>query len=508
VTDLGVGSWPARRARMQPAAIAFRQGDRSISYAESARRVESLAAGLAGLGVGFGDRVAYLGPNDVATFETFFATGRLGAIFVPLNTRLAPAEIAYMLTDSGTSVLVFGPEAATLIADCDPVGCGVKALISVAHDYEPLLESGASAAAQTVDVVLADDALILYTSGTTGHPKGAVLTHENLTFNTINQLAHVDVLGSDIVLCTAPLFHVTGLGQVSLPTLFKGGTVVMAPKFDPAWILATIARLRINAFSAVPTMLQLLCDHPDFATADLSSVRYVIYGGSPTLERVAVAWLARGVQLLQGYGMTEAAPGVSMALPVGNEQRPTSSGVLHFFTDAAIDTPSSDAVTAPRGIGELLIRGPNVFRGYWNRADETAAVFEQGWFHGGDVVRVDDDGWSDIVDRVKDMIISGGENIYPAEVEALIGSVDGVVECAVVAVPDAKWGEVCLAYVVQRPEAQLTEADVLGPLAGQLARYKIPKYVQFIEALPRTATGKVRKADLRAAALSAPKEKA
>jgi fatty-acyl-CoA synthase len=520
VPDIGVGSWPARRARIKPDDIAFMQGGLRFSYAQTAQRVESLASSLADLGVGRGDRVAYLGPNDIATFETFFAAGRLGAIFVPLNTRLSAPEIAYMLTDSGARVLVFGPELATLVAAADPARCGVTAVIALRGsaaagqlDYDSVIAGSSGRQAPNSDVRLEDDALILYTSGTTGKPKGAVLTHQNLTFNTMNQLAHVDVLNSDVVLCTAPMFHVTGLGQVSLPTIFKGGTVMMAPKFDPGWLLATIASERITAFSAVPTMLQLLCDHPDFAGADLTSLRYVIYGGSPALERVAKAWFERGVEVLQGYGMTEAAPGVTMAVPGVAALRPTSAGVMHFFTDAAIaDAAITDtsvngaprqAVTNPQGSGELLIRGPNVFRGYWNRPTETAESFENGWFHGGDLVRFTDDGSAYVDDRVKDMIISGGENIYPAEVEGLITELPHVADCAVVAVPDERWGEAGLAYVVTEPDADVTEADVLSHLAGRLARYKIPKYVRFIGELPRTATGKIRKDALRASAATA-----
>jgi fatty-acyl-CoA synthase len=258
--------------------------------------------------------------------------------------------------------------------------------------------------------------------------------------------------------------------------------------------------LRINGFSAVPTMLQMLCDHPQWADADLSSLRYVIYGGSTIQERVANSWLSRGVQVLQGYGMTEAAPGVFMATPAGAAHRPVSAGVTHFFTDVELLTPDGNRQSVP-GTGELLVSGPNVFAGYWNRPEDTAASFVDGsWFRSGDVVRVDADGWAYVVDRVKDMIISGGENIYPAEVEAVINQLPEVEDCATVAVPDQQWGEVGLAFVVLRPGAELTDEALRAHLDGRLARYKIPRYVRFVTDLPRTATGKVRRADLRAAA--------
>ncbi len=498
MTDLGVGSWPARRARMAPEPIALRQGTLTRSYGELAARVEALAGALAALGVRAGDRVAHLGPNDVATFETLFAAGRLGAIFVPLNTRLTATEIGSLLEDCAPALLVYGAESAALVAELSP-GPPLVAIdpgSRVGEGFEELIARGGAVPA--TDVGLDDDAVILYTSGTTGIPKGAVLTHGNLTFNTINQLAHLDVLSTDVVVCTSPLFHATGLGQVNLPTLFKGGTVVVTPKFDPAWLLRTIGELRITAFSAVPTMLQLLCDHPDWAAADLSSLRYVNYGGSSVLPRVARAWLERGVRVVQGYGMTEASPAVTMELPDAPPGRPVSAGVPHFFSDVALLDPEGEPRARP-GVGELLVRGPNVFRGYWNRPDETTAAFTaDGWFLSGDVARLDEDGNTYIVDRVKDLIISGGENVYPAEVEAAINAQPEVLDCAVVAVPDERWGEVGAACVVRREGTSLDEKELRVRLDGTLARFKIPKHVRFVDELPRNATGKVRRADLRA----------
>jgi fatty-acyl-CoA synthase len=493
----GIGSWPARRARMNPASVAMVTDDESLTYAELAARVEATASHLRELGVEAGARVAYLGHNSIDTFVCFFATARLGGIFVSLNTRLAAPEISYMLADSGSVVLVHGPECAELTHAAHPPAHGVEHVLSV-----PDLRDATATGATTVPwpdhlVDLDDPVLILYTSGTTGRPKGAVLTHGNITWNTVNQLAHVDVLGSDVALCVAPLFHVTGLGQVSMPTLLKGGTVVVVSKFEAGSFLALVGRRRATSFSAVPTMLKMLCEHPDWAEADLSSLRYVLYGGSPVEARVAQAWLDRGVVLQQGYGMTEAAPGVFMALPDGAGARPTSPGVPHFFTDVELLTDDDTHVAGP-GQGELLVRGPHVFSGYWGRPEETAAVLSpEGWYRSGDVVRIDDDGWAQIVDRVKDVIISGGENIYPAEVEAAIAELADVGGAAVVAVPDPQWGEVGCAYVVLRPGADLDELALRAHLDQRLARYKIPRYVELVDELPTTATGKVLRAALR-----------
>jgi fatty-acyl-CoA synthase len=480
--DFGIGSWPARRARIDPAGVALRQGDRALTYGRLEARVERLAATLAALGVEPGDRVAWLGPNDLRTFELLFATTRRGAVFVPLNTRLARPEIEFLLGDSAPRLLVHldgfegfdrPPGSRTLHAD----------------DLAEL--DAAVPPAGERPVGLEDPAVILYTSGTTGRPKGAVLTHGNLTFNVMNQLAHIDVLSSDTALCVSPLFHATGLGQVSLPTLFKGGTVVVLPRFDPELVLRTVAEQRIASFSAVPTMLQRMAEHPRFADTDLSSLRYVNYGGSPVLDRVARAWLERGVTLLQGYGMTEASPGVTMAAGPGARTKPTSIGVPHFFTDVAYDHS-----------GELLVRGPNVFRGYWNRPDSTREAFTDGWYRTGDVVRADGDGWAYVVDRIKDLIISGGENVYPAEVEAVIATLPGVLDCAVVAVPDDRWGEVGAAFLVVEPGTAWTADGLRDALRDRLAAYKIPRAVSLVPALPRTVTGKVRRDVLRSRAWS------
>ncbi len=490
--DNGIGSWPRRAARIRPAAIALRQDTRALTYADLADRVDRSARALAARGIGRGDRIAYLGHNDIAAFVAFFAAGRLGAIFVPLNTRLTPPEVSWLLGDAAPRVLFHGPEHTDLVREVVD-GRDIELVASI-DDWDPrdtappvdphvIPEIGG-------DIGLDDPAVLLYTSGTTGTPKGAVLTHGNLTFNTVNQLAHVDVLAGDIALCLAPLFHATGLGLVSLPTLFKGGTVVVLPRFDPGTVLATIAELGATAFSGVPTMLQMLCDHPEFERTALNSLRYVIYGGSAVAERVALAWQRRGVDILHGYGMTEASPGVCLATPEGATERPVSAGVPHFFTDIALDSESTT--------GELLVRGPNVARGYWRRPDDPAFA-PDGSFRSGDVVRVGDDGWIYVIDRIKDVIISGGENIYPAEVEARINAVAGVVECAVVGVPDERWGEVGMAYVVRTAADAVTEEQLRDELRNALAAYKIPRHIRFVDRLARNAAGKIRKQHLRIA---------
>jgi len=493
---MGVGSWPWRRARIAPDRVALLQGEESLTYGELARRVDVLAGYWQSLGVRHGDRVAYLGPNDIATFECLFAAGRLGAVLVPLNIRLAPPEIEYMLRDCGASVLVWLPESKAVVDAVDLEAAGVEHVLSLEQiRTEPA--AGQHPFTQDEAVTLDDGLIMLYTSGTTGRPKGAVLTHGNITWNTMNQLAHLDIASTDVGLCAAPLFHVAGLGMITMPLFFKGGTVRVAGRFDPAEFLATIERDGITCFPGVPTMLQMMCEHPRWTRTDVSSLRYVIFGGSLVLERVAKAWLDRGVAVQQGYGMTETSPGVFLALPDGASEHPVSCGVPHFFTDSVLQTAVGERLTGA-GEGELLVRGHNVFSGYWNRPEETAASFtEDGWFRTGDVVRIDEDGWAYVVDRVKDMIISGGENIYPAEVETVICEVDGVGSAAVVGTPDDRWGEVGHAYVVPLDGRTVDPQSVRDHLEGRLARYKIPRRIEVVDDLPRNAAGKILRKQLR-----------
>jgi fatty-acyl-CoA synthase len=366
-----------------------------------------------------------------------------------------------------------------------------------APSYDSLL---AGDPAPETDVALDDPALLLYTSGTTGHPKAAVLTHGNLTWNTVNQLAHVDVLSTDRVLCIAPLFHAVGLGQVTLPALLKGGSVEVHARFDAGAVLTAVTERSVTGFAGVPTMLQLMSEHPEWERADLSSLRYVIYGGSPVTERVALAWLERGVRLQQGYGMTEAGPGISMATTDGTTGRPLSVGVPHFFTDVALLGADQEVrPLEPGGApGELLVSGPHVFAGYWDKEQETkASLVDDSWLRTGDVVRADGDGWAYVVDRVKDLIISGGENVYPAEVEAVLTSYDGIRSAAVVAIPDERWGEVGVAFLELVPGTPYDEAALRAHLDDHLARFKIPRHLHVVPELPRNATGKIQRLPLR-----------
>ncbi|GAA3937813.1 long-chain fatty acid--CoA ligase [Actinomadura viridis] len=503
----GLGSWPARRARKTPQRPALIHDGRTFTYAELDDRVTRLAHGLRSLGVRRGDRVAYLGANHPSFLETLFAAGALGAVFVPLNTRLAAPEIAYQLADSGTSALVYGPAHADLVAgirDQVPVrsyvaldgpgthgGHGAQG----AHGYADLLAGGG---AEPVDEpVSADDlCMIMYTSGTTGRPKGAMLTHGNITWNAVNVLIDHDLLADEVALVSAPLFHTAGLNMLTLPVLLKGGRCVLVGAFDADATLDLIERHRVSFMFGVPAMFQQVARSPRWEGADLSSLRLLTCGGAPVPPTLIAAYGERGLTFLQGYGMTEASPGV-LFLDAGHAvSKAGSAGVQHFFSDVRVVDSSFDDVP-PGETGEVVVRGPHVFRGYWGLPRESAAAFTDGWFRSGDAARVDEDGYAYIVDRIKDMIISGGENIYPAEVEHAILTHPDVLECAVIGVPDDKWGEVGRAVVVARPGSDLTADGVLAAVAGRLAPYKIPKSVVFTDRLPRNAAGKLLKRPLR-----------
>lgn len=498
--DGGLGSWPARRARMTPGRTALVHGDRHDTYADLARRTAALAAGLRGLGVRRGDRVGYLGPNHPAYLETLFATASLGAVFVPVNARLAAPELTFVLDDAGVSVLVHTEAAAPLVDaaapprdETGPAGT-LRTRLVLGGSYDAL----AAGPVEPVDepVGLDDPCLIMYTSGSTGRPKGAVLSHGNLTWNCVNVLVESDLSGDEVALVAAPLFHTASLGMTCLPTLLKGGTCVLMESFDPAAALELIGRHRVTLLFGVPAMYDAMAARPEWAGADLSSVRALLCGGSPVPDATARRWLERGLTFVQGYGMTETAPGVLILDPASARTKAGTAGVPSFFTDVRIVDPAGDPV-APGERGEILVRGPNVMPGYWNRPDATDEALAGGWMHSGDVATVDDDGYVTVVDRIKDMIISGGENVYPAEIESALHEHPAVELCAVVGTPDPRWGEVPRAVVVLGPGAEASPEDLRAHLRARLAGYKVPPHVDLVDDLPRTGSGKVLKSVLR-----------
>jgi len=504
VRNAGLGSWPERRRRISPERDAIWFEGTTTSHLGFADRVRRTAAALAGLGVRPGDRVAWTGGNHPSALETLYACGQLGAIWVPVNARLAPPEAEYVLTHSGASVVVHGRDHGDLADALRDRLTGVRTWVAAepptagGADSLPYEELLAAAAPDHRDepVGLEDPCLIMYTSGTTGRPKGAVLTHGNMTWNATNQLLGFDFGPTERTLALAPLFHIGGLNGTVNPTLLRGGCAVVVRRFDPAGTLAVIEEQRVTSFFAVPTMLDAMAREPGFRTRDLSALRTIGAAGAPLPLPTLRTWLDRGVTVQQAYGMTEAAPGCTVLDSADAVRKVGSAGRPVFFTDLRVVRP--DGVDAGVDeVGEVLVQGPNVMAGYWEEPERTAEVLRDGWYATGDAGSVDAEGFLYIRDRYKDMIISGGENVYPAEVESAILELPDVMEVAVIGVPDAKWGETGLAVVVPLPGRSPDPEAIRAALRERLAGFKIPQSVVLATDLPKTATGKIRKPDLR-----------
>jgi fatty-acyl-CoA synthase len=497
--DQGIGYWMTRRAALTPERTALVYEDQSRTYGEFNREINQVAHGLRALGVNHGDRVAYLDLNHPRFFVTLFATAKLGAIFVPLNFRLTAPELSFIVNDAGVHTLVHDEMFAPVIDEirdelpCRNLVCptprdGVRPWSELTHDQRD----------SDIDTLVDPDevAVIMYTSGTTGRPKGAMLTHGNFLWNNFNALLGYDTMMDDRTLVVAPLFHIGGLNVTPLGAFLKGATVVLERQFDPQRVLQLIPKHRITTMFGVPAMFLFMSQMPGFAEADMSSVRSFICGGAPVPEALIRLYGARGITFAQGYGLTETAPFASIVPPPHALDKIGSAGIPPFFTDVRCVDDRDDPVP-PGERGEVVVRGPNVMKGYWNRPEATDEVLRNGWFHTGDVGVMDEDGYLYIVDRKKDMIISGGENIYPAEVEDCIYKHPDVAEVAVIGIADARWGEAVCAIVVAKQGTAPTEQDIIDFTQGQLARYKQPRRVIFAEVLPRNPAGKVLKFELR-----------
>lgn len=498
--NLSVGSWIPRRARMSPRRTALIWGDRSWTYPQLSDGVSRLAAALAGLGIRAGDRVAYLGPNHPAFLQTAFACGLLGAAFVPLNFHQSGEQLAYILSDAGCKVVLVGEvhdalveavrgTAATVTfvsVDAEPVwGPALRGLLPADVPDLPDLPVG-----------LDDLCFLAYTSGTTGRPKGVMLTHGNITWNALDYLSVTDFRSDDVTLEIAPLYRSGGWGVTLLPTLQKGGTVVLAPPFTPASALGLIAARGVTSFFGGPDLLEALAASPSWASTDLSSLRFVISGGDTVPEHLIRAYLERDVPLLQGYGLTEAGPMALMLDETDALRKLGSAGVPPLFVDVRVVRPDlSDA--EPGEHGEIIVRGPNVMRGYWGRPEATEAALVQGWLHTGDVGTMDEEGYVYVVDRIKDLFVSCGENVYPAEVERVLDEHPGVAEVAVVARADDEAGQVGVAFVVAAEGAPAEAEELLRYCRERLASYQVPAAVVFTRELPKTTAGKVSRSTLR-----------
>ncbi|MBL6787475.1 MAG: long-chain fatty acid--CoA ligase [PS1 clade bacterium] len=494
--------WLAHHEDIRGDKIAIRDldTDQQISYRQLNRRAASLAAYMQANGVKKGDRVALLIRNCPAFFEVQFACSKIGAICLPLNWRLTPNELTYILNDSTPCTLVhdhiFSDTAPELAASCN-IGL-VLEVREAGEDssYEQAMETNEDFT--PVETTHDDVSMIMYTSGTTGHPKGAMITPGMVCYNIVNLSMPAGVDSKSVQLVVLPLFHTGGLNCYANPILHAGGEILLLRDFDPGAALRVLddADLGVTHFFAVPAPYQFMMQHPDFEKADLSRLVNAGVGGAPCAEAILQGWLGRGVPLVQGWGMTETSPG-GISLEADDALRKIgSAGKALMHTEIRIIDDEGDDV-APNEVGELIIKGPNITPGYWNNPEATEKSFIDGWLKTGDAAKRDDEGFVYIVDRSKDMYISGGENVYPAEVENVIYQLPQIAEAAVIGVPSDRWGETGKAVLVLKQNETLDGDAVIAHCVTNLAKFKVPGSVEFIEALPRNATGKVLKRNLR-----------
>jgi len=486
-----------RRALMNPERTALIFEDLRLTYGEFADRVRRQATLLKENGVCVGDRVGFIGFNQPAFLETIYAANAIGAIFVPLNFRLTAEELSFIINDAGVHSLICDDAMQAVI---DPVReqlCCQRyySAESTFADWLPLLElrAGAEPLAEIVSASQHDVSLIMYTSGTTGLPKGAMLTHGNILWNNINSHFAFGASRDDVVLTVAPLFHIGGLNVMTLHSFTLGSTLVLMRNFDPGEVLAAFNEHHITHMFGAPAMFLFMSQHPEFANTDFSHVGTFVCGAAPPPESLLTLYAERGVNFCQGYGLTETAPFSSFLTPEWALSKLGSAGQPPLFSDLKI--VGDDNQSLPQGErGEICISGPNIMKGYWNRPEATAeAIDSEGWFHSGDVGYLDEDGFLFICDRLKDMVISGGENVYPAEVESVLYKHDAIAEVAVIGLPDEKWGEAVTAIAALHEGKELSIEELREFAGTQLAKYKLPLRLHIVEALPRNPAGKVLK---------------
>jgi acyl-CoA synthetase (AMP-forming)/AMP-acid ligase II len=496
---------PRYWAACTPEQAALRQDDRSVSYAELDDRSDRIAAAITAAGITPGGHIGLLDRNSIEFFELWFGAAKAGCALAPFNWRCAEAELIELVTDAQTPILIVGPDFADLarrVRDATPIDMEV---VTVGQDGElPSLDTWLHRHTGSVPAVRLhpeDIALLAYTSGTTGRPKGAQLSHRAFAnWFLISSLERTETWNTgEVLLMVMPSFHLAG-SWVSLPALYHGGTIVVQPTFEPEAFLAAVDRYRPTITCLVPTAIQILLDHPSAAGKDFSSLRRVLYAGSPigpdTLRRAISTFVC---ELTQFYGTSETYIITLLRPQEHDPDRPdmlASCGQTVPLVDAR--TVDDEGIDVPPGeVGEVLVRSPMMFSGYWNRDEDTAAALIDGWYHTGDLGRRDEAGYLYLVDRLKDMIVTGGENVYSVEVERALARHPEVAACAVVGVPDERWGERIVAHVVTHADSEVNSTDLVAFCRSQIAGYKVPKQIHLADALPTTPSGKIRKDVLR-----------
>jgi long-chain acyl-CoA synthetase len=496
--DVRVPDVVRRFARERPAAIALRHGERDLTYAQLDERSSRLAQALLSAGAGRGARVAYLGRTAPEVLELLFAAGKAGAVIVPLNWRLSTPELAAILTDAEAPVLVADAAYAAVAAELVAGASQPVALIGLADGYEPWL--AAHPAVDPGERGAADDVIVqMYTSGTTGVPKGVLTTHANLAAAAMTS-ERWDFDADTVSLTPLPMFHIGGIGWAYCG-LWHGATTVLVSDFDAAAVLEILERQRVTNAVFVPTILHLLAAVPGAAERDYSALRTIAYGASPITTTVLKAALRTfRCRLLGMYGLTESTGSVVQldAEDHEHEHLLRAAGRPYPWVELRVADPVTGQDVEPGAVGEVWLRAPNIMAGYFNRPAETAAALTaDAWLRTGDGGYLDPEGYLFLTDRVKDMIVSGGENVYPIEVEEVLSQHPGVDDVAVIGVPDARWGETVTALVIAAQGARPSVEELVAFARPRLAGYKLPRTIAFVHEFPRTPTGKVRKRDLR-----------
>ncbi len=499
---MNISSWIEAWADHSPERIAIRYNGEEITYSDFAARILDCARMLKhSLGVGRGDRVAYLDHNNPNFFYLLFACARLGAILLPLNWRLAAAEHVYVLQNAGAGVLIVDPLFKETIAAIQNIAPQCQCVLSTESDLENgLLLSDLMNSSEGDDsnpsVSLDNPLLIVYTAGTTGRPKGAVLSQNALFWNAINSQAMHDMRSSDHVLTTLPLFHVGGLNIQTTPAFHCGATVTLHRTFNPERVLEEIDTSRPTLCVLVPAQLAAILGQAAWPSVDLSCLRSLTTGSTIVPQALIKAWRDRQIPVLQVYGLTETCPIATYQTVANMGDNYSTIGKAALHCDVRIvDEHGRDAADGVSG--EILVRGPNVMDGYWGNVEATRATFDNGWFHSGDIGTRDANGFFYVVDRKRDVILSGGENIYPAELEAILQEHPDIKESTVVGRADDKWGEVPVVVLVLKPGSRLSQEQVLALFHDRIGTYKYPKDVVFVDALPRNAMGKIQKHTIR-----------
>lgn len=507
-----IGDYLGRREIYSPDKLAIIDAGKTpewrLTYRQMNDRANKLANYFKSIGIGKGNRVAIFARDGIEHLDTFFACAKLSAIHTALNWRLHWREAVAIIENTTPKVMIYSDDFKSTIAEIENAtrntqyetrnylhleGDGIPG----SQHFETALQSSTNSSVTCESLEAEDIAALIFTGGTTGLAKAAQVSHRMIAWNTLNTVVH-DVTHNDVYLNVFPMFHTGGLFVYTLPQVIFGGTTILIRQFDPALVLTLIERERVTIFGGVPTMYQAMTQAPNWAQADLSSLRFCTSGGAPLpVPLVEKYTREKNIRFKQGFGMTEFGPGIFALAPEDAIRKAGSIGRPNFFVDARI-VDDDNRPLGSNQVGELVLKGPSYSSGYFNDPEASAAVVDKdGWFHTGDLAKYDEEWYFFIVDRKKDMFLSGGENVYPVEIEQVLYRHPVVHVCAVVGVPDAKWGEVGKAFVVLKPGASATEADLLTHCRAHLAAYKVPKSVTFLDALPISSAGKILKRELK-----------